>query len=43
VKDTPTPTEIAVAKAIGRAIWGSDVEPRGGWLKAARAAIKAMS
>ena len=33
--------EQAVALAIGRSIWGGDVEPRGGWLKAARAAIAA--
>ena len=36
-----TDLERCVALAIGRSIWGSEVEPRGGWLKAAQAAIAA--
>jgi hypothetical protein len=35
--------DMAVALAIGRSIWGGEVEPRGGWLKAARAALACLS
>jgi hypothetical protein len=34
--------EVAVALAIGKSIWGGEVEPRGGWLKAARAALACL-
>tara|TARA_S200002703_G_C3755982_1_gene232588 strand:+ start:504 stop:884 length:381 start_codon:yes stop_codon:yes gene_type:complete len=31
----------AVARAIGRTVWGSEVEPKGNWLEAGQAAITA--
>ena len=34
--------ERSVALAIGRVIWGGEVVPRGQWLRAARAALKAV-
>lgn len=41
--DNPTELEIRVALAIGRVITRGPVEPKKGWIEAARAAIKEIS